>query len=96
MMKITVAFRNFAKAPQNALAPAAIRNLDRPVHSPVTIPTAILRLQFVTVYITIIIIIIMLLLSPVTGLSPGTSLESTAIPTPHISSFSLPDCPYSV
>ena len=62
---LIVAFRNFTKAPKNALDPAASRTLDRPVHSPVVIPTATPRLHFVTVYI---IIIIMLLLSLVSDL----------------------------
>jgi hypothetical protein len=60
MMKPIVAFRNFAKAPRNALAPSGIRTLDRPVHNPVTIPTTIPRLHFVTVYIIIILLLSLL------------------------------------
>ena len=43
--KLIVAFRNFAKAPKNALATAVTRTLDRPAHSPFAIPTATPRLH---------------------------------------------------
>jgi hypothetical protein len=44
LTKQIVAIRNLAKAPKKALAPAAIRTLDRPVHSPIALPTTISRL----------------------------------------------------
>jgi len=63
MTKLIVAFRNFAN--KNALAPAAIRKLDRPFHSPVAIQSTIRPIHFVNVYVIIIIITIMLMLSRV-------------------------------
>ena len=83
MTQLIAAFRNFAKAPKNALAPDAIRNLDRSVHSPVTIPTTIPWLQFVTVYV-IIVIIFYYYISCLRRFSPG-NLEPKAIPTDQAS-----------
>ena len=62
MTKLIAAFRKLAKAPKNALAPDVIRNLNRPVHSPVAITTTIPWLQFVTFYVIIVINFLLLCL----------------------------------
>jgi hypothetical protein len=61
-----------------------IRNLDRPVHSPVAIPTTTPGLQFVTVYVIIVIIILYYYVSGLRSFSPG-NLEPKAIPTDQAS-----------
>ena len=76
MTKLKVAFRNFAKAPKNALAPAASRTLERPGYSSVPLLTTIFRLHFVTAFVVVV--------SCLRTFSPGT-LEPKKIPTSQAS-----------
>jgi len=79
MTKLTVAFRNFAETVKHALAPAGIRKLDHPVHSPVAIQSTIPPLHFVTVYVVVVVVV-----SCLRTFSPGT-LEPKRIPTSQAS-----------
>ena len=78
MTKLKVAFRNLAKAPKNALDPAANRTLNLPGHSSFPLLTTIIRLEFVTVYVVVVVV------SCLRTFSPGT-LELKKIPTSQAS-----------
>jgi hypothetical protein len=78
MTKLIVTIRNLAKAPKNALAPAANRTLNLPGHSSVALLTTIILLEFVTVYVVVVLV------SYLRPFSPGT-LELKKIPTSQAS-----------